>query len=236
MGKRITSQARGRGSLVYRVRKKGYRYRVKYPNSKGKAEIIKIIHSPAHSSPLIKMKIGSEIFYNVAFENAFEGQNINVGIVEKGKSPGKGDIIMLQDAIPGMSVYNIETKPGNGGKLIRAGGSSGEIIKKEVDKVKILMPSKKTADFNSHCMASVGIVAGTGRLEKPLVKAGKRFHAMKAKGRKWHFTSAVKTNAIDHPFGGGRGKRIKSKIAKRNSPPGAKVGHLSPRRTGRRKR
>jgi len=65
------------------------------------------------------------------------------------------------------------------------------------------------------------------------MKAGKMFYAMKAKGRKWHFTSRVKVNAVDHPFGGGRGKRIKSKIAKRNAPPGAKVGHIRPRRTGR---
>ena len=67
------------------------------------------------------------------------------------------------------------------------------------------------------------------------MKAGRRFYAMKAKGRKWHTTSAVKVNAIDHPFGGGRGKRIKSKIAKRNAPPGKKVGHLRPRKTGRKK-
>jgi len=43
-------------------------------------------------------------------------------------------------------------------------------------------------------------------------------------------------NAIDHPFGSGRGKRIKSKVSKLNAPPGRKVGHLRPRRTGRRKK
>jgi len=41
-------------------------------------------------------------------------------------------------------------------------------------------------------------------------------------------------NVIDHPFGSGRGKRIKSKIAKRNAPPGRRVGLLRPRRTGKR--
>jgi ribosomal protein L2 len=43
-------------------------------------------------------------------------------------------------------------------------------------------------------------------------------------------------NVIDHPFGSGRGKRIKSKIAKRGAPPGRKVGLIRPRRTGRRKK
>jgi ribosomal protein L2 len=46
-------------------------------------------------------------------------------------------------------------------------------------------------------------------------------------------TSAVKMNAVDHPFGRGRGKRIKSKIVKRWASPGQKVGLLRPRKTGR---
>ena len=55
---------------------------------------------------------------------------------------------------------------------------------------------------------------------------------MKSRNKLWPRTSAVKFNAVDHPFGSGRGKRIKSKIAKRNAPAGARVGHLRPRRTG----
>jgi large subunit ribosomal protein L2 len=82
----------------------------------------------------------------------------------------------------------------------------------------------------------IGVVSGDGRKIKPLIKAGKSHHINKSKGRKWHRTSAVKVNAIDHPFGGGRGKRIKSKIAKRNAPPGRKVGHIRPKQTGRKKR
>ena len=62
------------------------------------------------------------------------------------------------------------------------------------------------------------------------------FFKKKSRNKLWPRTSAVKFNAVDHPFGSGRGKRIKSKIAKNNSPPGAKVGTLRPRRTGRRKK
>lgn len=233
MGKRIVSQARGHGSLTYRIRKKAFRHKISYPNAKGKAKIIKLIHSAGHTSPLIKLQIDKKIFYNLAFQNAFEGQEINIGKAEKAK---EGDIINLEDGKIGMKVYNIETKPGEGGKLVRTAGSSAHIAKKEKNKVFLLMPSKKTIGFNKKSRASIGVIAASGRLDKPLRKAGKRFYAMKAKGRKWHFTSAVKVNAIDHPFGGGRGKRIKSKIAKRNAPPGKKVGLLRPRRTGRIKR
>lgn len=236
MGKRIVSQARGHGSLTYRVRRKGYSYRVKYPDFEGKAKIIKIIHSPSHTAPLIKVKIKKdkkeEIFYNVAFNNAYDGQEISIGKAEEIK---EGDIMKLKDIEHGKRVYNIETVPGNGGKLIRTGGSSAEVINKQGNKVLLLLPSKKTLPFNENCRATVGIAAGTGRKEKPIMKAGNKHYAMKSRGKKWHFTSAVKVNAIDHPFGGGRGKRIKSKIAKRNSPPGAKVGHLRPRKTGKKR-
>ena len=97
------------------------------------------------------------------------------------------------------------------------------------------MPSKKEIFFNENCRATIGVVAGQGRLDKPIMKAGKKWHMMKARNKLWPRTSAVKVNVIDHPFGSGRGKRIKSKISKLNAPPGRKVGHLKPRRTGKRR-
>jgi large subunit ribosomal protein L2 len=95
------------------------------------------------------------------------------------------------------------------------------------------MSSKKEKELSPDCRATIGMVAGQGRMLKPIIKAGKKWHMMKARNKLWPRTSAIKFNAVDHPFGGGRGKRIKSKIAKRNAPPGAKVGHLRPRRTGK---
>ena len=98
-----------------------------------------------------------------------------------------------------------------------------------------MLPSKKEKAFNSKCRAVIGQIAGHGRLEKPVVKAGKMHYIKKIKNKLWPRTSALKMNAIDHPFGSGRGKNIKSKIAKRNAPAGRKVGLLSPRRTGKMK-
>ena len=64
------------------------------------------------------------------------------------------------------------------------------------------------------------------------MSAGKKHHHMKARSKLWPRVSAVATNAVDHPFGSGRGKNVGAKIAKRNSSPGQKVGHISPSRTG----
>ena len=232
MGKRITQQARGKGSLTFRVKPKAYRYKVIYPSLKieGKAKIVKLFNSSAHSTPLVKIQVdGKGSFICPAASGIYEGQEIEIcGKFEN------GNIAKLKDIPQGTKVFNIENNPGKGGEILRSSGCSGVVMNKDEKTVEIVIKRRKLK-LNKDCRATIGIAAGEGRLIKPLIKAGKQHHRMKAQGRKWHRTSAVKVNAVDHPFGGGRGKRIKSKIAKRNSPPGRKVGHLRPRRTGKRK-
>lgn len=232
MGKRIISQARGKGSMSYRVRSRAFIYQIKYPSQSGSARLVKLISSPAHSAPLAKMEMGNQIFFIPAFAGAFIGQTVNVGATEF----TEGNIASVKDMPAGIRVYNIERNPGDGGKMVRAGGTSAMIHKKyEHNKVGLIMPNKKEIIVDGNCRATIGVIAGEGRTTKPFVNAGKKFFEMKARGKLWPRTSAVKMNAIDHPFGSGRGKRIKSKIAKRNAPAGARVGHLRPSRTGRRK-
>lgn len=230
MGKRIISQARGHGSLSYQVRKRAYIYKIKYPMGEGLAEILDIFHSSAHSAPLLKIKLANEIFYIPAFNGAVVGQKITIN------GPAEiGNILMLKNVPLGTPVYNIENNPGDGGKMIRTAGSNAIVFKRyDHNKISILMPSKKEVIISGDCRVALGTIAGSGRVLKPFIKAGARFYKMKARNKLWPRTSAVKMNAVDHPFGSGRGKRIKSKIAKRNAPPGARVGHIRPSRTGRR--
>ncbi|MBS3074188.1 50S ribosomal protein L2 [Candidatus Pacearchaeota archaeon] len=245
MGKRIIQRARGHGGPVYRVRKKAFVYEIRYPNIKGfsgESEIIELVHSRAHSAPLARMRIhlkegenkgGTIMFYAPAFEGAFVGQKIAFNI-EGRKSAG--DIVRAENMEMGDKVYNIERIPGDGGKIMRSAGTSAVVSRKSKSEIFIKTPSKKEIAINPECLAQIGIIAGGGRKEKPVMKAGKMYHIKKTRSKLWPRTSAVKMNALDHPFGSGRGKRIKSKIAKRNAPPGAKVGHIRPRRTGRKKR
>ena len=98
------------------------------------------------------------------------------------------------------------------------------------------MPSKKEKEFNANCRATIGVVAGGGRLEKPFLKAGKKWHAKRARGKLYPVTSAVAMNAVEHPFGSGRGRHMgKPNVAPRHAPPGRKVGLVRPRRTGRKR-
>jgi large subunit ribosomal protein L2 len=226
MGKRIIQQARGKGSLTYRARPKAFKYRVGYPSGTGTAKVIDIINSPAHYAPLAKILFQEKIFYNPANQGLIVGQNIELG------KAGNGNIVALKDIPIGEKIFNIECHVNDGGKLIRTSGSSAIVNDKKLNKVFVLLPSKKIITLDENCRAVMGVIAGAGRKDKPIIKAGKQWHIKKAKNELWPRTSAVKMNVIDHPFGSGRGKRIKQKTAKRNSPPGAKVGHLNPRRTG----
>jgi large subunit ribosomal protein L2 len=230
MGKRIISQRRGRGTSTYRVRKKAFRFKPQFPQKiSGSGKVVLLRDSAAHSCPLARIKAGKEMFYIPAFKGMFEGQDIKLD----SKEIKEGNIEQLGNIPVKTRIYCIELHPGDGGTLVRTGGSSAEIIKVVGNEVSVMMPSKKEKKFNSKCRAIIGVAAGAGRLDKPVLKAGKQFHIKKSKSKLWPRTSAVKMNAIDHPFGSGRAKNPKSKIAKRNSPPGRRVGHLRPRRTGK---
>jgi large subunit ribosomal protein L2 len=236
MGKTLIQQARGKGSLTYRVKRSAFSIKPAYPKtieSSNEYMIIDLVSSGGHTSPIIKLESLDKkvVFHNLAPNGSYVGQKINLS------GEKEGDIAKLKNIKTGTKIYNIESRPGDGGKFIRSGGNSGILqgIGSE-GQISVLMPSKKEKLFNPDCRATVGIIAGGDRLIKPILKAGKKYYIKKTKSKLWPRTSAVKMNAIDHPFGGGRGKRIKSKIAKRNAPPGRKVGLIRPRRTGRKKR
>lgn len=232
MGKRIIQQRRGRGGHTYKTREKAGRVKVGYLfDLKGEFECVKLISSVGHSCPIAKfMNKDGVVFSNFACDLLYVGQKIKIG------GNNNGDVAKVGDLKNGTDVFNVEHNPGDGGKFIRSGGNFGTIMAKEGDVVKIMMPSKKVKKFKVNCRATIGHTAGSGRVSKPILKAGKQFYIMKMKSKLWPRVSPVKMNAIDHPFGSGRGKRIKSKIAKRNASPGKKVGHIRPSRTGRKKR
>jgi large subunit ribosomal protein L2 len=232
MGKRIIQQRRGRGTSTYRVRKKSFVHKLQFPRDLvGEMEVLKLLNSAGHSAPLAKMNSNKGSFFIPAFKLMFEGEKINLEDPEM----KVGQIKELKDIPVKTKIYCIESRPGDGGIFIKSGGNSAVVQKIMGDNVFVIMPSKKEKKFKGSCRAIIGVCAGEGRFDKPVMKAGKQFHIKKSKSKLWPRTSAVKMNAIDHPFGSGRAKNPKSKIAKRNAPPGRKVGLIRPKRTGKKK-
>ncbi|MHB8634517.1 MAG: 50S ribosomal protein L2, partial [Thermoplasmatota archaeon] len=136
----------------------------------------------------------------------------------------------------GTRVNNFEGRPNDGGKFVRTAGNAAEIVSHDPNRTVIRMPSGKFRDFHPLARATIGLVAGGGRGDKPFLKAGKRFHSMRAKGVRWPRVRGVAMNPVDHPHGGGAHNfRGGQTSVARGAPPGRKVGKIAPSRTGMRR-
>jgi large subunit ribosomal protein L2 len=236
MGKRIRAQRIGRGSPTYKAKSWRRLGEARVPSIQGtvRGEVVDILHNPGLSTPyaLVKLENGSS-FYLPACEGMRVGQDIVIG---PDAPVAPGNVLPLSHLPEGTKVYMIESKPGDGGKFVRATGTYAIVVGREKDRVLVQLPSGKTRAFQPDCRAVVGVVAGSGRKEKPFMKAGAKHHYMKARGRLFPRVRGVAMNIVDHPFGGGRRKHAgRPKVVARGAPPGQKVGLIAARRTGIRK-
>jgi large subunit ribosomal protein L2 len=236
MGKRIISQRRGRGTSTYRAPSHNFRYEISLmplQNDVVSGKIIDIMHSPSHTAPIAVVKYDNNLY---SFIPAPEGVKVSSIVSTDAGDLQKGNISELKNIPEGTEIYNIEAQPGDGGKFIRASGVFGKVLAKYPNKIIVMLPSKKNREFSPNCRACIGVIAGGGRLEKPFLKAGKMYHKMKARNKLYPKVSGTSMNALDHPYGTSRSsKKGKPTTARKHAPPGAKVGKIRARRTGRKK-
>ncbi|KAK4792558.1 hypothetical protein SAY86_022993 [Trapa natans] len=104
----------------------------------------------------------------------------------------------------------------------------------QFDLQNIKLPSGSKKIVPSGCRAMIGQVAGGGRTEKPLLKAGNAYHKFRVKRNCWPKVRGVAMNPVEHPHGGGNHQHIgHASTVRRDAPPGQKVGLIAARRTGR---
>jgi len=232
--KTLPAQRRGAAKPKYLANKKIGISEAKYSNDISdfvgyKIKAFKV--SPLKTAILAKVEFfgnRKKEDYILAPYNSYIGEEI------KFEENSNGSIKKLRDIPEGKSVYNIENIPKDGGQFCRSGGTSGLVRQKKDGKVLIVMPSKKIKEFNEKCLATIGFSAGGDRKIKPLLRAGKKHHAIKRKCIEWPFVSRNSKNVKDHKFGGSGKKRPGAQVCvSRHAPPGRKVGHIAPRRTGR---
>ncbi|KYH38666.1 MAG: 50S ribosomal protein L2 [Candidatus Hecatellales archaeon B24] len=240
MGKRIRAQRRGKGTPVFRAPTHKRVSPARYPppevlKGKLKGVVRALIHDLGRGTPLALIECdGGLAFYTVAAEGIHVGQEIEIGP----EAPLKlGNMVPVSVLPEGFTVCNVEKNPGDGGKFARASGSYATVVAKTPAGVILRLSSGKTTLVNSEALATVGIVAGFGRTEKPFMKAGEKYHLMRAKGRKWPVTRGVAMIAAAHPHGGGRHRHLgKPGTISRRAPPGRKVGLIAAKQSGRSKR
>jgi len=153
--------------------------------------------------------------------------------IEYGSTPAIGNVIALKDVPIGTNIFCIETYPNSGPKLCRGPGSFASILNKGEKFVTIQFSNGRVKDLDPRCRSTIGVAAGGGRLEKPMAKAGVHWYIKSARGKLYPRVSGVAMSNTDHPYGGRRKTPRPSKNVSRNAPPGAKVGSIAARSSGR---
>lgn len=241
MGKRIRVQRRGRGSSTFRSSTHKRVAPVHYPSMSKKeregvihGQVLNIVHEPGRGSPLASVKLETgEIYHTVIPEGVYEGQPTQMG---SKASVDVGNVLPLGEVPEGTMVCNIELSPGDGGKIARSSGSYATVVAHTPEGTMVKLPSGKTRYIHDLCRATVGVISGAGRVDKPFLKAGAKFHLMKAKGHMYPRTRGVAMVAAAHPYGSSKRGARKVTTVSRNAPPGKKVGLIAARSTGKRKR
>ena len=149
---------------------------------------------------------------------------------------GIGNVLPVGNIPAGALICDIELSPGDGGKIARSSGTYATVGAHTAQGTMIKFPSGKTKYVNDLCYATIGVVSGSGRPEKPFLKAGAMFKKKKAKGHKYPRTRGRAMVAAMHPFGSSGKGGHKVTTVSRGAPPGQKVGLIAARQSGRKKR
>ncbi|EDM04035.1 rCG64349 [Rattus norvegicus] len=129
----------------------------------------------------------------------------------------------------------LEEKPGDRGKLARASWNYATVISHNPETKKtwmtpVKLPSGSKKVISSANRAVVGVMAGRGRTDKPILMAG----LPQVQGKEELLATGVGCShkSVKHPFGDGDHQHIsKPSIIRRDAPAGRKVGLIAAHQT-----
>ncbi len=236
MGKRPLVRRRGRGGHQFRAATTGKIAKAKYPDfplsEQHEGTIIDLLHERGRDAPLAKVRFeDGSISFIPAVLGTKVGTKAHFGLKSEIES---GNVISIQNIPDGTLVCNVEKHFGDGGTLVKSAGGNATVFSHGEDGVILKLPSGKFSTLNKKNRAMIGILAGGGVGERPLMSAGGKWRRFRSKGRKYPIVRGVAQAAYVHPHGGGRHQHVgQSSTVSRNAPPGAKVGSIAARKTGR---
>lgn len=123
----------------------------------------------------------------------YSGENVDITL---------GNCLPLGNIPVGTTVHNIELHQGHGGQLVRAAGSSAQILGREDRYVLVRLTSGEVRRILGVCRATIGSV---GNLDYELVNVGKAGRTRHMGVRPTVRGSVMNPN--DHPHGGGEGRQ-----------------------------
>ncbi len=120
---------------------------------------------------------------------------------ESGVDIQAGNRTMLKSLPLGTRIYNIETKPNSGAKLVRSAGTGAELTSRDAGYAQIKLPSGEIRRVREECYATIGEVSNGEHKLRTIGKAGRKRHM----GIRPTVRGTV-MNPVDHPMGGGEAK------------------------------
>lgn len=132
--------------------------------------------------------------------------DLNVGDVissaESGLDIKPGNAMKMKSIPVGTILHNIELKPGKGAQMARSAGGYAQLMGKEEKYVILRLPSGEMRRVLGECMATIGVVGNEDWSNVSIGKAGRNRH----RGIRPQ-TRGSAMNPVDHPHGGGEGKK-----------------------------
>lgn len=198
-------QGRGfKGHITVRHRGAGVKKRMRILDWKREklnipGVVKRLEYDPARSAniALIYYKDG-EKRYIIAPDALEVGQEVISGPDVEAKV---GNAMPLKNIPIGLSIHNIETRPGKGAQMVRGAGTAASIQSKEGEFVTIALPSKEVRLINAGCFATIGQVGNQDYKNQKIGKAGrKRLMGIRPTVR------GVAQHPNSHPHGGGEGR------------------------------
>lgn len=236
MGKRPLVRRRGRGGMQFRAAFTGKLAPAKYPyfelSEEHTGTVIDLVHERGRDVPLARVRFedGSVCLIPAVLGTRI-GSTVKFGL---NAEVANGNVISIQNIPDGTVVCNVEKHFGDGGSIAKAAGGSATVFSHSSDGVTIKLPSGAFTTLNPKNRAMVGVLAGGGVSERPFLNAGNKWRRYRSKGHKYPIVRGVAQAAYVHPHGGGRHQHMGgSGTVSRNAPPGAKVGSIAARKTGR---
>jgi len=236
MGKRPLVRRRGRGGMQFRSATTRKIAPAKYPRftlaEQHEGTVIDIVHESGRDVPLAKVRFeDGSISFVPSVLGTKVGSQIKFGLKAE---ISDGNVISVQNIPDGTTVCNVEKQFGDGGSFIKSAGTNATVFSHGTDGVTLKLPSGKFATLNPKNRAMIGTLSGGGVGDRPLMRAGIKWRRFKSKGQKYPIVRGVAQAAYVHPHGGGRHQHVgQSSTVSRDASPGAKVGSIAARKTGR---
>ncbi len=198
-------QGRGyRGHITMRHRGGGVKKRLRQIEWKRQKLDVPAIVQRIEYDPLRSANLALLFYRDGAKSYILAPSELAVGdsVVASEKAELKvGNALPLKNIHIGMTVHNVELRPGKGAQLVRGAGTGAIIQAKENGYVTLQLPSKELRLINEACFATIGQVGNIDWKNRKLGKAGrKRLMGIRPTVR------GTAQHPDSHPHGGGEGR------------------------------